>query len=158
MALFAQYAAIGVVLSMLPALQYPIFNNYLKLEGYQTASYGQLVTLGWSFKVFFGMLSDCCPIFGYRRKSWMLIGWTVTMVCLAIMTFTSLGDPYCGRILYRSILGQGHGCRSQVLSRFFSFKLQWQSLKLPGRRQTSAQKIALTAAKRRSSEKISAGG
>ncbi|KAH9098963.1 hypothetical protein LEN26_016457 [Aphanomyces euteiches] len=95
MALFAQYAAIGVVLSMLPALQYPIFNNYLKLEGYQTASYGQLVTLGWSFKVFFGMLSDCCPIFGYRRKSWMLIGWTVTMVCLAIMTFTSLGDPYC---------------------------------------------------------------
>ena len=25
----------------------------------------------------------------------MLIGWTVTLICLAIMTFTPLGDPYC---------------------------------------------------------------
>ncbi|KAH9183128.1 hypothetical protein AeNC1_014898, partial [Aphanomyces euteiches] len=57
MALFAQYAAIGCIYGLIPALQYPIFNNYLKLEGYQTASYTQLVTMGWSFKVFFGMLS-----------------------------------------------------------------------------------------------------
>ncbi|KAH9158628.1 hypothetical protein AeNC1_019147, partial [Aphanomyces euteiches] len=70
-------------------------NNYLKLEGYQTASYTQLVTMGWSFKVFFGMLSDCFPIFGYRRKSWILIGWTITMVCLLIMISSSLGEPYC---------------------------------------------------------------
>ncbi|CAK4688894.1 hypothetical protein LEN26_016458 [Aphanomyces euteiches] len=95
MALFAQYAAVGIVSSMLPALSFPIFNNYLKLEGYQTASYSQLVTLGASFKVIFGLLSDCCPIYGYRRKSWMLIGWSVTTVCLTIMTFSTLGDPYC---------------------------------------------------------------
>ncbi|RHZ26100.1 hypothetical protein DYB26_008767, partial [Aphanomyces astaci] len=66
-------------------------------EGYQTSSYSTLVTLGWSFKVFMGMFSDCFPILGYRRKSWMLIGWTATMICLAIMTFSSLGDPYCNR-------------------------------------------------------------
>ncbi|KAH9149363.1 hypothetical protein AeRB84_007556 [Aphanomyces euteiches] len=95
MALFAQYAAIGVLYGLIPALQYPIFNNYLKLEGYQTASYTQLVTMGWSFKVFFGMLSDCFPIFGYRRKSWILIGWTITMVSLIVMFSSSLGDPYC---------------------------------------------------------------
>ncbi|KAH9076189.1 hypothetical protein Ae201684P_012677 [Aphanomyces euteiches] len=95
MALFAQYAAIGCIYGLIPALQYPIFNNYLKLEGYQTASYSQLVTMGWSFKVFFGMLSDCFPIFGYRRKSWILIGWTLTMVCLLIMVSSSLGEPYC---------------------------------------------------------------
>ncbi|CAK4519129.1 unnamed protein product [Aphanomyces euteiches] len=95
MALFAQYAAIGCIYGLIPSLQYPIFNNYLKLEGYQTASYSQLVTLGWSFKVFFGALSDCFPIFGFRRKSWMLIGWTITMVCLAVMAFSSLGEPYC---------------------------------------------------------------
>ncbi|CAK4697101.1 unnamed protein product [Aphanomyces euteiches] len=95
MALFAQYAAIGFLYGLIPALQYPIFNNYLKLEGYQTASYTQLVTMGWSFKVFFGMLSDCFPIFGYRRKSWILIGWTITMVSLIVMFSSSLGDPYC---------------------------------------------------------------
>ncbi|KDO33405.1 hypothetical protein SPRG_02212 [Saprolegnia parasitica CBS 223.65] len=94
-ALFAQYGAIGIIYGMIPSLAYPIFNNYLNMEGYQVASYGVLVTTGWSFKVFFGMLSDCVPIFGYRRKSWMIIGWTITMVCLAIMSVVSLGDPYC---------------------------------------------------------------
>ncbi|ETV90198.1 hypothetical protein H310_14964 [Aphanomyces invadans] len=97
MGLFSQYAAIGVIYGMIPALNYPIFNVYLQLEGYQTASYSTLVTLGWSFKVFMGMFSDCFPIFGYRRKSWMLIGWTATMICLAIMAFSSLGEPYCNR-------------------------------------------------------------
>ncbi|CAK4531246.1 unnamed protein product, partial [Aphanomyces euteiches] len=29
MALFAQYAAIGCIYGLIPALQYPIFNNYL---------------------------------------------------------------------------------------------------------------------------------
>jgi hypothetical protein len=93
--LFTQYGAIGVIYGMIPNLNYAIFNNYLQMEGYQTASYGILVSMGWSFKVFFGVLSDCFPIFGYRRKSWILIGWSVTLVCLSVMTFTPLGDPYC---------------------------------------------------------------
>ncbi|OQR89749.1 Folate-Biopterin Transporter (FBT) Family [Thraustotheca clavata] len=94
-ALFAQYFAIGIIYGMLPALQMPVYNNYLRLEGYQTSAYSVLVTLGWSFKVFFGMLSDCFPIFGYRRKPYMLFGWTVATVCLAVMTFSPFGAPYC---------------------------------------------------------------
>ncbi|KAF0685676.1 Aste57867_22461 [Aphanomyces stellatus] len=94
---FMQYAAIGVIYGMIPALKYPVFNVYLNLEGYQTASYGVLVWLGWSFKVVFGMISDCFPIFGYRRKSWMLVGWSITLVCLAIMSFKSFGEPFCNR-------------------------------------------------------------
>ncbi|KAF0710217.1 hypothetical protein AaE_012625, partial [Aphanomyces astaci] len=62
--LFMQYGAIGVIYGMIPTLSYPIFTVYLNLEGYQTAAYGVLVTLGWSFKVVFGMLSDVFPIFG----------------------------------------------------------------------------------------------
>ncbi|EQC39462.1 hypothetical protein SDRG_03664 [Saprolegnia diclina VS20] len=91
--LFSQYGAIGVIYGMIPNLLYPLYTVYLGMEGYQTASYGVLVTTGWSFKVFFGMLSDCVPIMGYRRKSWMLIGWTITMICLAVMTFTPFGKP-----------------------------------------------------------------
>ncbi|OQS03129.1 Folate-Biopterin Transporter (FBT) Family [Thraustotheca clavata] len=94
-ALFCQYGAIGIIYGMIPQLMYPLFNNYLNMEGYQTASYNVLVTTGWSFKVFWGMLSDCVPIFGYRRKSWMIIGWVITLICLAIMTFVPLGAPYC---------------------------------------------------------------
>ncbi|OQR89383.1 Folate-Biopterin Transporter (FBT) Family [Achlya hypogyna] len=94
-ALYSQYFAIGILYGMLPALQFPVFNNYLRLEGYQTSAYGVLVWLGWSFKAFFGMLSDCFPIFGYRRKSWMLLGWGVAAVCLCVMTFTPFAAPYC---------------------------------------------------------------
>ncbi|EQC31456.1 hypothetical protein SDRG_11054 [Saprolegnia diclina VS20] len=93
--LFSQYAAIGTIYGTIPTLAYPIFNNYLKMEGYQVASYNVLVTLGWSFKVFWGMCTDCFPIFGYRRKSWMLLGWLVAMTSLLIMAVTPLGDPYC---------------------------------------------------------------
>ncbi|RHY15790.1 hypothetical protein DYB32_010721, partial [Aphanomyces invadans] len=73
--LFTQYAAIGIIYGMIPALNYPIFNVYLQLEGFQTASYSTLVTLGWSFKVFMGMFSDCFPIFGYPRTE---VRWDVT--------------------------------------------------------------------------------
>ncbi|KAF0708700.1 Aste57867_6254 [Aphanomyces stellatus] len=98
MGLFMQYAAIGVIYGLIPALSYSIFQVYLNLEGYQVASYGVLVIIGWSYKVFFGAISDCFPIFGYRRKPYMLLGWTITMICLAIMAFSSLGDPYCDRL------------------------------------------------------------
>ncbi|RHZ09344.1 hypothetical protein DYB26_009095 [Aphanomyces astaci] len=96
-ALFMQYGAIGIIFGMIPSLNYPIFNIYLNLEGYQTSSYRVLIVIGWSFKAIFGLLSDCVPIYGYRRKSWMLIGWTITMICLIVMTFSSLGEPFCNR-------------------------------------------------------------
>ncbi|KAF0696074.1 Aste57867_13155 [Aphanomyces stellatus] len=96
--LFVQFAAVGFLFSLLPALNYPLFNVYLQMEGYQTASYAVLVTMGWSFKVVFGVLSDCVPLFGYRRKSWMLLGWFVCLVCFAIMAFLlPMGPPYCNR-------------------------------------------------------------
>ncbi|RHY10392.1 hypothetical protein DYB36_010390 [Aphanomyces astaci] len=96
-ALFMQYGAIGVIYGMIPALNYPIFNIYLNLEGYQTSSYKVLIVIGWSFKAIFGLLSDCVPIYGYRRKSWMLIGWTITMICLSVMAFSPFGEPFCNR-------------------------------------------------------------
>ncbi|ETW04748.1 hypothetical protein H310_03895 [Aphanomyces invadans] len=85
----------GGALDLCSRQAFGIFSNYAAIG---TSAYSSLVTLGWSFKAFMGMFSDCFPIFGYRRKSWMLIGWTATMICLSIMTFSSLGDPYCDRI------------------------------------------------------------
>ncbi|KAF0732976.1 hypothetical protein Ae201684P_018280 [Aphanomyces euteiches] len=97
MGLFSQYFAIGVLYGMIPALKYPIYNVYLGMEPYQVSTYAVLVNMGWSFKVFFGMLTDCIPIFGYRRKPWMLIGWIVAIVCLITMISMSIGEPYCNR-------------------------------------------------------------
>ncbi|KAF0682312.1 Aste57867_25539 [Aphanomyces stellatus] len=95
--LYIQIATVGFLFGLIPALNYPLFNVYLQMEGYQTASYAMLVNLGWSLKVVFGMLSDCIPIGGYRRKSWMLIGWAIAFVGLVAMAILPLGAPYCDR-------------------------------------------------------------
>jgi hypothetical protein len=52
------------------------------------------MTVWWSFKIFFGCASDSLPIFGYRRKSYVLIGWSfaIIMILIAIM----LGQPSKG--------------------------------------------------------------
>ncbi|OQR89569.1 transmembrane protein [Achlya hypogyna] len=100
LALLTQYFAIGIIYGMIPRLSYPVFNNYLNMEGYQTTAYDVLVTLGWSFKIFYGMLSDCLPVMGYRRKPYMIIGWVATAVCLAIMSFTPFDAPFCDRRVF----------------------------------------------------------
>ncbi|CAK4482287.1 unnamed protein product [Aphanomyces euteiches] len=67
----------------------------MELEGYEIATYLVIVQAGWYYKLFFGMLTDCVPICGYRRKPWILIGWSIAMICLAVMAFMSFEDPYC---------------------------------------------------------------
>ncbi|KAF1784805.1 Major facilitator superfamily domain [Phytophthora cactorum] len=61
-------------------LTYPFLNNYLRMSGVATASASVLIALPWSLKTFFGIITDCYPIFGYRRRPYMVIGW--------------IGDPY----------------------------------------------------------------
>ncbi|KAF0685399.1 hypothetical protein As57867_022634, partial [Aphanomyces stellatus] len=80
---------------MLTGLQYPVYRRYLQLEGYQINSYTSLVNIAWSLKIFFGMLSDCIPIFGYRRKSWILIGWLVALAACLYMACRPFDRPYC---------------------------------------------------------------
>lgn len=44
-----------------------------------------------SFKVFFGFFSDTVPLFGYRRKGYMLIGWLLSS--FAMFSLLYLGTP-----------------------------------------------------------------
>ncbi|RLN91646.1 hypothetical protein BBJ28_00023058, partial [Nothophytophthora sp. Chile5] len=92
--LLMQYAAVGMVHGTLPGTVYPFFLNYLNMEGTQVVSARVLLNLPWSFKVFYGLLSDCAPIFGYRRRPFMLIGWAVCFFMLLVMACMDAGDPY----------------------------------------------------------------
>ncbi|OQR83331.1 transmembrane protein [Achlya hypogyna] len=100
--LLAQYAAVGVVYGCLPALVYPLYVKYMNFAGYQAASYSVLVTLCWSFKVFLGMLTDCFPIGGYKRRPYMIIGWAICLGSMCLMAFVPFPDPYIGRGLVLS--------------------------------------------------------
>jgi hypothetical protein len=92
--LLFQYSTVGLVYGLLPATIYQFMQNYLNCSGTQVTAAQQLVVLPWSFKVFYGILSDCVPLWGYRRKVWMLIGWGVCVVMLIVMAIMPIGKPY----------------------------------------------------------------
>ncbi|RLN71835.1 hypothetical protein BBJ29_004992, partial [Phytophthora kernoviae] len=92
--LLFQYAAVGIVYGMLPGTVYPFLQQYLNCSGAQVAAAKELVILPWSFKVFYGIISDCFPLFGYRRRPYMLIGWTLCVLMLLVMAIMPIGKPY----------------------------------------------------------------
>ncbi|KAG9403271.1 hypothetical protein AC1031_005917 [Aphanomyces cochlioides] len=95
--ILSQYAGVGILLGVFNALQYPLFLNYLHMEGYQSASYKVLISLGWSSKIFFGILSDCLPVFGYKRRPYMVLGWSICGACCLVMAILPFPAPYYGK-------------------------------------------------------------
>ncbi|KAF0694525.1 Aste57867_14607 [Aphanomyces stellatus] len=91
--LLCQYAGVGILSGTLPNLVYPIFTRYLQMEGYQIASYVPIINIAWSLKVFAGIASDCFPIYGYKRKSYIVMGWCIALVCCACMALTPFPAP-----------------------------------------------------------------
>jgi len=92
--LLVQYAAVGLNYGVLPATIYPFLQNYLNATGAQVTTAATLVVLPWSFKCFYGILSDCVPLWGYRRRPWMIVGWIICLIALLAMACMPAGDPY----------------------------------------------------------------
>ncbi|POM61450.1 Transmembrane protein [Phytophthora palmivora] len=91
-----QYGALGVINGTIYGLVYPFLNNYLRMSGTATASARVLVRIPWTFRMFFGILSDCFPIWGFRRRPYMVFGWIFATICLLLMVIFPTGDPYYG--------------------------------------------------------------
>ncbi|OQR82748.1 Folate-Biopterin Transporter (FBT) Family [Achlya hypogyna] len=91
LAFLFQYAMMGIVIGGTNAIGYPFLTAYYQLPPNVLNSAGTLMSLGWSFKVFFGMLTDCVPIFGFRRKPYILGGWLVTAVLLTYIALRPSG-------------------------------------------------------------------
>lgn len=101
--LLAQYAAVGLVYGTLPSTVTPFLTYYLNMEGTATTSARALISIPWSLKVFIGILSDCVPICGYRRRPYMVLGWAVAAASLMTMAFMPLEAPYFSDTALRSI-------------------------------------------------------
>ena len=74
--ILVSYFAIGVVskLTQTPVQYYLI--EYLDASATQYSVYNTLHRLPWSLKWCFGMLIDGVPIAGYRRKPWLVLGYS----------------------------------------------------------------------------------
>ncbi|RHY08582.1 hypothetical protein DYB36_001083 [Aphanomyces astaci] len=93
LALMSQYASMGLLYGVTYNLSYPFLTVYFHMEGTQLTSANALMTLAWSFKVFIGMLSDCVPVFGLRRKPYMFVGWTINAICMLVLASVDHGLP-----------------------------------------------------------------
>ncbi|KAF0742025.1 hypothetical protein Ae201684P_008407 [Aphanomyces euteiches] len=92
--LAAHIAGVGVVYGTLTGVIYAVLNNYLHMSTTLVATATALVTFPRSLGVFTGMLTDRVPIFGYRRRPYLILGWLLSFVSCLLMALFLLGDPY----------------------------------------------------------------
>ena len=83
-----------LLVGLLQGLSGPFTNVYpldLNASEAQQATISSLKSLPSTFKLAFGFLSDNFPLGGYRRKSYMLIGWAVTSLSMfSLLLFSDL--------------------------------------------------------------------
>lgn len=80
-------------MGLLQGLSGPFTNVYpldLGATEAQQATISSIKSLPASFKLIFGFISDNIPLCGYRRKSYMLLGWGITS--LSMFTLVSFAD------------------------------------------------------------------
>ncbi|KAL0582638.1 hypothetical protein ABG067_007376 [Albugo candida] len=92
--LIVQYASVGIIYGALPATVYPFLTNYLNMEGTQITSAKMMLMLPWSLKAFYGILTDCIAIGGYRRRPYIVFGWTIAVSVCLYMGSMDAGPPY----------------------------------------------------------------
>jgi len=81
-----------LLVGLLQGLSGPFTNVYpldLNASEAQQATISSLKSLPSTFKLAFGFMSDNVPLCGYRRKSYMLIGWAITSLSMCLLLFFS---------------------------------------------------------------------
>jgi hypothetical protein len=82
------YFNVGIAMTLLSA---PISYYLIKEQNASSAQYASYVALNllpWAVKFLFGLLIDLNPIFGYRRKSWLVVGWSSYIVINFILAMS----------------------------------------------------------------------
>ncbi|GAB9474049.1 Transmembrane protein [Globisporangium polare] len=92
--LLAHIASVGVIYGTVLGVIYSVLNNYLYMSATLTATATALVRLPRALRLFAAVFTDCYPIFGYRRRPYLIMGWVMTFVSCFLMAVLPLGDPY----------------------------------------------------------------
>lgn len=92
--LLVNYYVVGIFNGILPGLVYPFFKIYLGLEGYQSNATDTLLMFAWYFKFVFGIISDCVPVCGFRRKPYIIGGWCAVCVIMVVLALSPVVPPH----------------------------------------------------------------
>ncbi|CAI5721279.1 unnamed protein product [Peronospora effusa] len=63
----------------------PMLNEHFSLSSTKLAASQRLASIPMAFCFFFGLLSDCYPILGFRRKGYLIIGLGTTVMSLLVL-------------------------------------------------------------------------
>jgi hypothetical protein len=77
------------------AMRYYLVNRLEATPAIQELIYGVMGACPWNFKILVAFISDCVPIYGYRRKPYMLIGVTTQVAGLLLL---GLAPPSIGLV------------------------------------------------------------
>lgn len=89
--LIASYFSIGFTMAFISTPMSYYLVHDINASSTQLGVLGTLIGLPWSFKIFYGLLSDVVPIYGYRRKSYFIIGWLIFVI--ANLSLACLSKP-----------------------------------------------------------------
>ncbi|CAI5732178.1 unnamed protein product [Peronospora destructor] len=70
----------------LKCLIQPMLNEHFSLNATRLAASQRLTSVPLAFCFFFGLLSDCYPILGFRRKGYLIIGLGTTMISFFVLS------------------------------------------------------------------------
>jgi len=70
-----------------------LFKNYLHLQPSETQFWTTIIVLPFVFKFLYGVVADQCPIFGSRKKSYMIIMGLIQFVCMMMCSFIRSESP-----------------------------------------------------------------
>ena len=88
-----QYFLVGLVYGSAIALVFPVYQKYLGAPSQEVNTVNSFVVLGFSLKVFYGFLSDTTPIFGQRRKPYLVLGWTLCTIATLAAAISIFSGP-----------------------------------------------------------------
>ena len=82
-----------------------LFKTYYNLEPGRVQTLQAFTMLPWSFKIIYGLISDNFPIFGSRRKSYLLLMASVQFTTMIALGFQPESETSATWLLFFSNLG-----------------------------------------------------
>ena len=102
------YFCVGIMLGGSTSILYPILIVHKGVSSSLYTASISIVTIFWSYKIVFGILSDCFPIFGYKRKSYMTLGWILCAIVLSKLAFMGTGVDSTSIVLMLTLADLGY--------------------------------------------------
>ena len=67
-----------------------LFKNFYKLEPTHTQLLSTLIFVPWVLKLLYGIVADTVPIFGSRKKSWLVIMGLLQFISLTLVSYLTI--------------------------------------------------------------------